>query len=534
MPRPEDIVSRVRRALATRGLTLYQVSRDSARIFGRSSHYFIPEHFYADLTGRAVSPSIHQFAALSRVSKYCLADWLALFGIILDDIPRLQMLLPHRRTVLLDASVYDENEWIPWFAPRPRTASLSAISPLSEVLKPGPKTRARDLLALNTRQFLYAKVGREDFFAFPDLAPGSIARIDVLDTAHLVSTVTHLPSERIFVVETQSGLACGRLRRIGRAEFALCSTFRHGPRLERTLVPEARILGVVDAEIRPTAAKRSPIVSTDRRPRGTQTILPAKEPSATLGRLIRGARMRAGLSFRGASAMSRQVATILGDQTHFLSPGTLSEYDRLSTPPRQIQKILSLSILYCVGFWDFLRAGGLALELVGHDPMPDDLCGRTADAPIRRSAADEQHSRLTNRANADFLSALINQWKEIPLFLRHSLGEITGLAHPSLLDFFSVDPERDEADPRLRSAQLVAVDRRLKKPIDSPPVAPREPLMYMLVKRGGGYMCGACRLDRGILKLHRPAPEPPAPVETETHVDAEIIGQVTAILKRLS
>jgi hypothetical protein len=194
VPRPEDIVNRVRRALATRDLTLYQVSRDSARIFGRSSPYFIPEHFYADLTGRAVSPSIHQFAALSRVSNYCLADWLALFGIILDDISRLQMLLPHRRTILLDASVYDDNEWIPWFAPRPRTASLSAISPLSEVLKPGPKTRARDLLALNTRQFLYAKVGREDFFAFPDLAPGSVARIDVLDTAHFVSTLTHLPT----------------------------------------------------------------------------------------------------------------------------------------------------------------------------------------------------------------------------------------------------------------------------------------------------------------------------------------------------
>ena len=85
---------RVRKILSTRGLTLYQVSRRSAEIFGRSSLYFIPQRLYHELEIGAFKPNIHQLAALSRISNYCLSDWLVVFGFRLDDIPRLQLLIP--------------------------------------------------------------------------------------------------------------------------------------------------------------------------------------------------------------------------------------------------------------------------------------------------------------------------------------------------------------------------------------------------------------------------------------------------------
>jgi hypothetical protein len=530
VPKPEDIVSRLRRVLATRGLSLYKLSRESARIFGRSSPYFVPELLYSSLAGGTLGPSIHQFVALSRISNYRLSDWLALFGVTLDDIPRLQMLFPRRRSVLLDASVYDENEWVPWFAPRSASAARSAIAPLSEVLKPAARLRAGQLLALNRRQFQYAKVGREDFFAFPDLAPDSIARIDGRGATSLASTLTSSPSDRIFAVETASGLACGRLRRIGRNQLALCSTSRQAQEL--TLGRDAEILGVIDVEIRPMASARPTGVSSERGKREISAPTILKGPASNLGQLIRACRMRVGLSFREASAMSRSIATVLGDRACFLSLGALSDYDRLSAPPRQVQKILSLCILYCIGFWDFLRAAGLALSSLGHDPMPDELCGRHADN-LPPSPEDHQDTRPVHHMGTDYLSALIDELEEIPLFLRRSLREITGLPHPSLLDFFSVGSEQAVADPRFANAKLIAVNRRLKKPIDSPPTAPREPSMYMLVKRDGGYLCGACRLDRGTLTLVRPAARPVAPAEAESRVDAEIVGQVTAVLRRL-
>ncbi len=95
-----ETTDRVREILATRGLTLYQVSKRSAELFGRSSLYFIPQRLYHELATGVLSPNLHQLAALSRISDYRLADWLAVFGFRLDNIPKLQALVPWRRTVL--------------------------------------------------------------------------------------------------------------------------------------------------------------------------------------------------------------------------------------------------------------------------------------------------------------------------------------------------------------------------------------------------------------------------------------------------
>jgi hypothetical protein len=528
-----DIAGRVRRILEARELTLYQVSRRSAHIFGRRSAYFVPEHFYSGLARATLNPSLPQSIALSRISGYRLSDWLAVLGFSLDDIPRLQLRLDRRRTVLIDATVYDENQWVPWFAARTGPAALTAIAPLAQSLRPAPPIRVRLLFALNTQRFLYAKIGREDFFAFPDLAPGSIARIDPLRATHTGSVLTEAPSLDVFAIETGSGLSCGRLRRIGGNRVALCSTSFSGPPVELTLGRSARIIGVVDAEIRPVATARPSFAGTGKRARPGNSVRPLGHPGSKLGQLIRTSRIRAGLSFREASALSRSIAAELGDRNYFMSSGTLSDYDRVSTPPRQIQKILSLSILYGIGFWDFLRAGDFVLDSIGSDPMPDELCGRTPPRDVSSLAEEHPEGTQGYEASVDALSALIGSWKEIPLFLRSSLPGIAGLPRLSLFDFFSVGPGQDPTDSRLASAALVTVNRRLKKPVNLPPPAPREQPVYMMAKRDGGYVCASCRVDRGTLALYRQPLKPLAPVVTESRDDLEIIGQVTAILRRL-
>jgi hypothetical protein len=514
-------------------LTIYQISQQSVEIFGRSSPYYIPQPFYAALAARAVSPSIHQFIALSRISKYRLADWLAMFGFELDDIPRLQLLFPWRRTVFLDSSVYDEDQWIPWFVDRPRSSELPAITPLVQILKQAEPRRAGRLLALNTRRFLYVKVGREDVFAFPDLVPGSIARIDVLNAGQLASELGQTPSNRIFLVERGPHLACGHLRRINGNRVALCSTSFPYPQLELTLGRTARIVGVVDAEIHPMAPRLPSSTPARTRAHAKTDVAATPDTTTKLGELIQISRMRTGLSFREASATSRWVAKMLGDNAYFISPGTLCDYDHLSDPPRNIQKIVSLCILYCIGFWDFLRAAGLTLDFLGSDPMSDELRGRT-DVPPPQPPDDESVTATRpSKDTTDFLSVRMGQWKEIPLFIRGALPEISGLQNLSLSDIFWVGAERDPIHPHLVNAELVTVNRRLKKPMSSLPSIPREQPVYMILKRDGGFLCGCCTLQQGTLSVHRHPQHRPTPVETERNIDAEIIGQVTAILRRL-
>ena len=146
-PNPSDWpmhrAEQLRKILSTRGLSLYQVSKRTVELFGDSSPYYITRNFYYGATLRSMSPSIYQLAALSRITNYRLCDWLAVFGFWLDDIPRLQLLLRPKHTVLLDSSVYDENAWIPWFVEK-SNSTPPPIAPLRQILTRDSPKRARE------------------------------------------------------------------------------------------------------------------------------------------------------------------------------------------------------------------------------------------------------------------------------------------------------------------------------------------------------------------------------------------------------
>lgn len=525
------IADRVRQVLSTRGLTLYQVSQRSAELFGASSLYFVPQRLYQDLATGTLTPNVHQLAAFSRISNYLLSDWLAVFGFRLDDIPKLQLLIPRRRTVLLDSSLYDQEQWVPWFMDRESESASPGVVPLRQVLQSGAPRRAKDLLALNRRNFLYAKVGLEDAFAFPTLVPGSIARIDVKRKSGSLSTLEPSASERIFLVENGLSLHCGRLRSIGKNRLMLCSTHFPFAQVELKSGRNVRILGMVDAEIRPVVGQRESVIA-----HGTATVPRADVgatagPRADLHKLLRASRMRVGLSFREASVLSQWIAYELADEMYFAAPGTLSDYENLASPLHHIQKIISLCILYCIDFWTFFRAGGLAIDFLGNDPLPDEIIGRTGlrgNQPL----GGPNSPTPTGGENRGFLAALIHQWDELPLFVRDALPAISRLKDITLSDVFWVGGNQNPPHACLAGATLLAVNRRTKTPPPSTAPTVWEQALYMILKRDGTYLCGTCVLQHGVLTVRPQSEQPHSPIELRNGIDAEVIGQVTVILRR--
>src|SRR6185437_3976329 len=97
-----NTVLQIQEILATRGLTLHRVSRRSADLFGGSSPFYVPHNLYHRLSHASFRPTIHQVLTLSRISGYQLSDWLAVFGFDLDAVSRVQLLVPRRRTTVLD------------------------------------------------------------------------------------------------------------------------------------------------------------------------------------------------------------------------------------------------------------------------------------------------------------------------------------------------------------------------------------------------------------------------------------------------
>jgi hypothetical protein len=524
---------RVRQLLATRGLTLYQVSRQSAEIFGKLSPSFIPHSLYYDLTVSCVSPGIQQLLALSRITNYRLSDWLAVFGFDLDVIPRLQCMVPRNRTVILDSSVYDTEGWIPWFAEKPAFEFARAIAPLGQFLAPSVPVRARELLTPGEARFLYAKVGQEDFLAFPDVGPGSIIRIDTRRSKETLSPAKNHSDRRIFVIEHDLGFVCARLSSLGNDRFTLRSPQLPFSSGELILDKELRILGVVDAEMRSLLQRTSPpvsfVVSTFHKPQR----LPPVDSQMNLKQLIRRSRARAGLSFREASQLTRSIAQRLADPLYFAAASTLSDYETLAVPPRHVHKIITLCALYSIGFWDLLRASGISLEGTGGEPIPDELVPR--EVPLAGRKADATNRERIGRKQQNGLwGTLLKRWQEIPLFLRKSLSEITRVRNFSLSDVFWVGADPNPIHPWLENAEFVAINRRVRNPVPWRGTTFWEQPLYLLLARDGRYLCGCCTLERGFVIVH-PYPEKAfSPREFKNGTDAEVMGQVTAILRRFT
>jgi len=227
--------------------------------------------------------------------------------------------------------------------------------------------------------------------------------------------------------------------------------------------------------------------------------------------------------------MSRWIACTLSDQLYFAAPSTLSDYETLSAPPRHIQKIITLCMLYCIDFQGFVRACGLPLDQNGHQPIPDELVPR--QVPNRGSRLHIPSGQESLQEHDGFLDLLTKQWEEVPLFLRHSLNELTGLKNFSLSDVFWVGGDAAPSHPLLVNATFVVVNRRLKNPTQSKTAC--EPPLCLILKRNGSYLCGHCALLRGNLVVRSHPCGSFGMQQFRNGIDAEVIGQVTTILRRL-
>lgn len=522
-----NTVLQIQEILETRGLTLHRVSRRSADLFGGSSPFYVPHNLYHRLSHAAFRPTIHQVLALSQISGYQLSDWLAVFGFDLDAISRVQLLVPRRGTSVLDSAVYDRFRWIPWFAEQAGQEALSSTAPLAHFVRWGEPCRMADLVAPGAGQFVYARVGQDDIYARPQFVCGSIVRADTTRASALVAEEATSGS-RFFLVEHRSGWACSRLIPVAKNRVVLDCPQHPCVERELRLEKDIRVVGIIDAEIR-TLARRG----TERQP--ACSLLPNAasgqyaNAAPSLRELLSQSRSRTGLSYREASSLSRLIAKILADPLYFAAPGTLSDYETLDAPPRHIQKILTICLLYGIAFRTFLSACGLPLDRAGPDPVPDRLMLR--DPPNRIDGLSRVAVAGRPRSHS-FLSSLLQQWQEIPLFLRSSLAAITGMKSLTLADVFWVAGE-ERSESLLQKGALAVVNRRAKRPGTFDPAAACKLPLYLLLKRDGGYLCGRCSLERDIVRIHSYARGGQEPQQFRNGVDVEMVGEVTAIARLL-
>ena len=517
------VAEKVRSILASKRFTLYRASQQSVALYGSSSPYFLPHHLYYDLRSGSFRPSIHQIFALSRISGYRVADWLRVFGFDLEDITRLQIKIPSKRTIVLDTSLTDPNEWIPWLRNRPLGEPVPPITPLARLLEVGPQKRIALLPQLD-RYFIYAKIGAEDALAFPDLTPGSIVRVDPDVTADLAAGQNSGISDRLFLIEHSKGFCCCRIRILDGGVIVPFDNGLSYAQVELHCPQEARLWGAVDLEFRPLVLGEEPKVPKDLAQHWMPQMLPAPED---FGQLLKRTRSRMNLSIREAAAMSHIIAEVLKDDRYTTAPSSLNDYELRNIPPRDFHKIITLCSIYGMQLESVMKRMGIDVAEAAAESMPDRYLSR-AEPTV---AAKRGHLETVG---AGFIEKLVGECQEIPLFLRDSLGYFAGSAHVSLDDFFWVGGDNDPLHPFLADGLLAMVNRRRKTPFHFASKPWWQQPLYIILMREGVYLACCCSVENGMLVIHPYSRDFHRSAQYRLHQDAEVVGQIVGVMRRFS
>jgi transcriptional regulator with XRE-family HTH domain len=518
----EETARRIRSILATRGLTLHKVSQASESLYGSGTDACIPHTLYHSLEkSPEFGPSLAQVCALSRISGYSLLDWLVALGIDLETIAGLQASLPRRGTVLIDPDLDRTDLWLPGLIDRKDAGTSWGVVPLDRLCMITGPALLRSIRQSDGRRCLFAKIGVEDAFAFPELLPGSIVRV-IRNPDPQVLSRSESP---MLLIESSRGFWCGRFPRPGEGTvYVFSRELPFAPFMLR-IPSEARILGVVDMEIRWTASFQRPCVP----PEFAKARIPGElaEAERNVSGLIRRARIRSGLTLQDASLLTRRISAALDDERYLIAQSTLSDYEARSALPRRLQKLLTVCLVYGIRLAELLASVGIPPDQIGHETIPLDLL-----PPSQRSR--QMPANPLDKSSAAPPSRLLREFGEVPWFLRSCLNELSGIPHPCLRDFFCFSSNIPSLPWYCTGALIALVNRRKRKVVRNLDLPAWHQPLWMLRLDSGTYKCGRGNVEDGLLVLDGPARDDKETGRLRVGRDVDVIGQVVAIARRIA
>jgi hypothetical protein len=524
-----NICRRLKAFLRSLDMTVYQISQATARApFGKGTCAYIRDAFYAEIES-GQTPDIHQLAALAKLTGYRLVDWLALFGYHVDDIPRLQLELHTKRTVLLPSTIYDPLVPLPWIRRFDTRVDLDLTQPLVTVIDAMGCAPIGLLDSLNQRRFLYARVGRRDDMMRPRLAAGSIVRVDPAKTA-----IAHTggPSP-VYLVEHRGGLCCCYAEMQDQQHVILLPDDGGSRVMRFRKGTEVRILGTVDLEFRPVQAmlpEMSPLRREERQSNHRLRPLdPVAERNGGAGEYARTTRERTGLRFREAQRMTHQLASRFEDRRYSVALGSLSDTETKDVLPRHIPKIFSLCVAYNMDLWQYLRAGGVPVDELNGERIPRQFLYDEDGHPD----AVELAPMISGLEAAEAMNVVTERLGEVPFFFLRSAGTIIGQKQLSLDDVYVWGRREPVLHPLLQGAMLLIVNRRQRCVPDARSrLSSPKGTLFLIRTRAGRFLAGMSALDGNVV-LVRPHTTSRAPVMTFPAHDVEVMGRISAVLRTI-
>jgi hypothetical protein len=207
----------------------------------------------------------------------------------------------------------------------------------------------------------------------------------------------------------------------------------------------------------------------------------------------------------------------------------LSDYEASDRPPRHVHKIFTLCILYSLGFSELVKSFGLTFSESELAPIPDEWLAR-------RGPPDSKDREEPTEGETDasgFFSILLNQFGEIPFFLRNSLDSLSGLTEVSLRDVFWVSGQPQSLHHPFDGVLFPVVNRRRKKQQTFRRKSVCEQPLYLLMKRDRSYLPASGSLEDCLLIIHPHSEGFIQPELLRNGLDAEVVGQIVTVVRSL-
>jgi hypothetical protein len=183
--------------------------------------------------------------------------------------------------------------------------------------------------------------------------------------------------------------------------------------------------------------------------------------------------------------------------------------------------LISICAVYFASAAELLEASGASLSQAGKLPMPARLLNLSSDAV--RSASKPSR----------FLKGIGRRFGELPYFLRHAASSLLGLPDLSVRDLFWAGGVRGATHSYFAGVLFLVVDRKQKSPRPSLSCPAWAQPVYVVQRRDGSHLCGFCTLQDNTLILRPCLARRPKLLRLGNRVDAEVVGRVVGIVRRL-
>jgi transcriptional regulator with XRE-family HTH domain len=248
------------------------------------------------------------------------------------------------------------------------------------------------------------------------------------------------------------------------------------------------------------------------------------------GDRLRAFRVRSGITTREVEEKSQGIAEAEGNDEFYISNAWLTKLENTDSIP-SVHKLVTLSVIYHVGFSELLTLYGVDLGHVGMRQF--EIASRTTYlmSPEEHEADGEmavpiQFSEGVELGGTNLFSRMVRQWSDVPFaVLRHLQLRQNSYGFIGMHDYTLY--------PLLRPGSFVQIDPRQRRIQPSRWRTEFDRPIYFLELRNG-YACGWCELQGNELAL-LPHPLSPCSMRRFSYPEeAEIVGRVTGIAMRLA